>query len=183
VNAKTINNDKDLVNDKYDSNGNQLKINIDNVIINKHINNKHINYKSKQHNINPVSSYNYYTPLDNSPKEKQKKKKSKMTTFDDNDNLQTLTMLSTYVAEMPNAAENKSTSGWEGVGDKQREKQKAAIHEDTSTRYLPKFLMAGCKQDTPIVATSKIIPLNIKLRPPDDNKQYLHKTRVVVAVL
>jgi hypothetical protein len=183
VKANKITNDKELVNDKYDSNGNQVKINIDNVMINNHKNNNLINYNNKQHNSNPVTTYNYYAPLDDSPKVKQSKKKSKMTGLDDNDDLHKLTMLSNYVSEMPSTVDNKSTPGWEGVGEKQREKQKEAIHKESSPRYLPKFVMPGCKPDTPIVATSKIIPLNIKLRPPEDNKQYLHKTRFVAAVL
>ena len=30
---------------------------------------------------------------------------------------------------------------------------------------------------------NKIIPLLIKLRPPSDNKQFIHKTRIIAAVL
>jgi hypothetical protein len=148
VKENKITNDKKLVNDKYDSNGNQVKINIDIVMINNYKNNNLINYNNKQHKSNPVTTFNYYAPLEDSPKVKQNKKKTKMTGLDDNDDLQTLTMLSNYVSEMPSTVDNKSTTGWEGVGEKQREKQKAAIHVESSTRYLPKFLMPGCKPDT-----------------------------------
>jgi hypothetical protein len=173
-------NDKELVNDKCDSYGNQVKINIDNVILNKNSNNR-INYNKNQEKTNPISLYNYDAPLDGSPKRNQNKNWEKITSYDDNDDLQTLTMLNNYESEMPTTIEKKSNGGWEGVGEKQREKQKAAIHEDTSTRYLPKYMMPGCKPDTPIVATTKIFPLNIKLRPPEDNKQYLLLKRNIVS--
>jgi hypothetical protein len=175
-------NEKNLENEKYDGIGMQLKINIDNVVLNKQHINKHIYTHKQEKGTQQASNYNYYSPLDDSPKKTTKNKKNcdrKM--IDTNEDLHTMSMLNSYVTDMPTTY--STGTGWETVGEKQKEKQKNAVHEETSLRYLPRYLLPGCRSDKPVVKTTKIIPLIIKLRPPEDNKQHPHKTRIVAAVL
>ena len=119
------------------------------------------------------NTYNNKLLDNNKPKQHSK--------MEDNDDYQTFTSLNNYILDIPTT--NRNGSGWEVVGEKQKEKLRASIFEEVSTKYLPRYIMPISRTDKQIVKTTKIIPLLIKLRPPAGNKQHPHKSRIIIGVM
>jgi hypothetical protein len=190
-NSNLQKNEQKLENDKYNSNGDPIKINLNNVIWKgRNIINSIYNIKYKN-NKNTFKSYNYYAPLDDSPKEKKTRKttqKYKMTTNFDEDDIQTLNILNDYVNDLTTEVLNSSwTDGdkgaWEEVGKKQKDKIKLAINKQNLNRFLPRYLMPGKAEGTAKVKTTKQIPITIKIRAPEGTKAHFNQSRILVALM
>jgi hypothetical protein len=106
-----------------------------------------------------------------------------LSTMVDAEDVMTMNMLSNYVDEYQDSDTKTNKNKWEGVGEKERERKKHSIFEPTSYKYLPAALMSGKAPGSGIVHTTKLLAINIKIRPPEDAKQSIHKTRVVAAVM
>jgi hypothetical protein len=107
-----------------------------------------------------------------------------MTTIDPNEDILALEALNDYVNQMPDKRVDESSGEkWEEVRNKQKDKVKAMINEQNSSRFVPRMLMPGRAPNTRNIPTSKKIQLTNKLRLPPDSKAQFNSARTLVAVM